>query len=360
MLQCLLPLVQRAVFKDARVRNAIDAAGRWFLTSGIQSPSGGVARFCDLAGSGNRGVSNEITGYTASACALLYELTGERVYLNAALRTARFLTRVAWREDLQTFPFENTAPVSPAYAFDCGIIIRGLNAVHRITGDGECVRVAYQAAKTMARDFVTPRAMHPVIALPSRQPLEYLPRWSREPGCFLLKAALAGKAFQLDAFETVLDQALENWRGFLGDTSDPGVMDRLHAFSYFLEALLFVQDRPGIRGVIAEGLAMAGAARDTMAPRFARSDVYAQMLRVRLWCGLPVDPEVAAREFETVLSYRDFRSDPRAEGGFCFGRRNGEPMPYANPVSTAFCLQAVALYAAWQQGDKLPSFDRLI
>ena len=281
------PAVQRSL-ENAAVEDAVRGAGRWLLHSGIQSPDGGVARFCDLAGVGNRAVSNEITGYAASAYAYLHQLTGEPEYRDAAIRTARFLTRQAWRADLGTFPFENSSPVAPAYFFDCGIIARGLLAVHRISPDKELLVIAQQAARGMARDFLTPTAIHPVVELPSGKALAYESRWSREPGCFLLKSALAwhqlGGEFA-DCFESALSQALGNWARFLPDETLVANVDRLHAFSYFLEALLFVMDRPGIKSIIAQGLARATAIRESLAPSFARSDVYAQMLRVRLWAG---------------------------------------------------------------------------
>ena len=60
------------------------------------------------------------------------------------------------------------------------------------------------------------------------------------------------------------------------------------------------------------------------------------------------------------MSFRDFRTDPRAEGGFYFGRREGVPMSFANPVSTAFCLQATAMYDAWKSGRNLPPLESMI
>ncbi len=345
----------------AAVENAIEAAGRWLLHSGIQSPDGVVARFCELTGAGNRAVSNEITGYAASAFVYLYEVTGQVIYQDAAVRTARFLSRNAWRADLGTFPFENSSPVAPAYFFDCGIIVRGLLAVHRLTGDAEFLSVARDAARGMARDFLAPAAIHPVVELPSGRAVPYERRWSREPGCFLLKAALAwhqlGAEFE-PYFESALAQALGSWETFLPQEPSGEAMNRLHAFSYFLEALLFVKERPGMAEIIQRGLTQARELREAVTPRFARSDVYAQMLRVRLLAG-GVDWELAQAEFDAVMSFRDFRADPRAEGGFYFGRQGGLAMPFANPVSTAFCLQAVAMYDSVKTESHAPGLQSL-
>src|SRR5947209_16828645 len=89
--------------------SVLERASRWFLNSGIQEASGGIARY-HLSDSGvNVPVSNEITGYGASFLAWTFEQTGAQEFLDAAIRAGRFLTRTAWDEQSATFPFE---PVS--------------------------------------------------------------------------------------------------------------------------------------------------------------------------------------------------------------------------------------------------------
>ena len=164
----------------------LPSSGRWFLESGIQNPDGGVARYYLNAERRSLPVSTEITGYAASTFAYLYQRTGNAAYLDRARLTASFLVEKAWNPALQTFPFE-LAEGSPGYFFDCGIIVRGLLAVWRLTGEQRLADIALAAAQSMARDFLTPTAIHPIVALPSRVPFPYAQRWSREPGCFLLK-----------------------------------------------------------------------------------------------------------------------------------------------------------------------------
>jgi hypothetical protein len=38
-------------------------------------------------------------------------------------------------------------------------------------------------------------------------------------------------------------------------------------------------------------------------------------------------------------------------GGFWFGRKGGQILPYSNPVSTAFAMQALALWQDHQKGE---------
>ena len=83
---------------------SLTRAGRWFLESGIQEPSGGVARFYRSEIGKNKPVSTEITGYTASALIYLFEVTGDQIYLDRARQTARFLLHHAWDSTCGPFP----------------------------------------------------------------------------------------------------------------------------------------------------------------------------------------------------------------------------------------------------------------
>lgn len=340
--------------------SGLEHAGCWFLRSGIQEPSGGVARYYRSDIAQNLAVSNEITGYAASALAYLHSVTGNAAYLDAAARAATFLTQHAWDPAASTFPFE---PASDrAYFFDTGIIVRGLLAVWRATGDAQFLSRAREAALSLAFDFLGDGVYHPVISLPDKQPLPYEPRWSRTPGCFQLKAALAwhdlGDLHAAKLFDAMLAYALRTHESFLEAEPDrERIMDRLHAYSYFLEGLLSVADRPEVRSALAAGLAQASALRREIAPLFERSDVAAQILRVRLIAhhlgALPLDEAAACEEASRAASFQAPGDHPdiRLRGGFFFGSKRGEMLPYSNPVSTAFCLQALELWRQHQSGS---------
>jgi hypothetical protein len=85
-----------------------------------------------------------------------------------------------------------------------------------------------------------------------------------------------------------------------------------------------------------------------IAPEFDRSDVYAQLLRMRLYAdragALPLDGAAAQFEAEKLAQ---FQSDG---GGFYFGRKAGVWLPYVNPVSSAFALQALELWDECRTG----------
>jgi hypothetical protein len=335
----------------------LEQAGCWFLLSGIQDQSGGVARYYRSDSGLNAPVSNEITGYMVSALAYLHSRTGKQQYLDAALRSARFLTKEAWDPAASTYPFEPGA--DRAYFFDIGIIIRGLLSAWRATGQEEFRSRAREAAMSLAFDFLDDTVFYPVISLPDKQPLPPDARWSRRPGCYQLKSAVAwldlGEEHAVPLFEKMLAYSLATHRAFLDDETDrEKLMDRLHAYCYFLEALLWVADRPEVRDVLAGGILRTGESLHAIAPVFERSDVSAQLLRIRLIAdyqgAVPLDEIAACEEAVRVASFQAGDSDSRVRGGFWFGRKGSEMLPFSNPVSTAFCAQALALWRDHQAG----------
>jgi hypothetical protein len=339
----------------------LEDAGRWLIQSGIQEPSGGVARYYRSDSRQNAPVSAEITGYAVSALVYLHRAIPsaetKAACLDAAMRAARYLTREAWDEASATFPFE---PGSPrAYFFDTGIIVRGLLAAWKVTGENEFYSRARDAALSMAFDFLGDGVIHPIISLPDKKPLDREASWSKNPGCYQLKSALAWLGLEDQharrMFETVLEQALATHDSFLPGAGDQEkVMDRLHAYCYFLEALLAVADRKECRVALAGGIDRVGTLLREIAPSFERSDVGAQLLRIRLIAGhlgaVALNERAACEEADRAASFEvrpdDAPGDPRTRGGFWFGKRQSQTLPFVNPVSTVFCAQALHL---WEQ-----------
>ena len=330
----------------------ISRAGEWFLCSGIQESNGGVARFHRVDLGRNQSVSTEITGYAASALVYLHSLTHDERYLERAIAAARFLTDIAWQIDPGAMPFE-VAPAEFTYFFDCGIIVRGLLAVWRATGTAEFLDCAAAVGRAMARDFLSPEGdVHPILTLPDKQPTERDgSRWSRSPGCYQLKSAMAwyelaealGDGEFRALYQRLAGDSLRDYGQFLpGHPDRERVMDRLHAFLYFLEGLLPLAAEPRSAAAICDGIARVAGHLREIAPQFARSDVYAQLLRIRLHAdaagAVPLDRDAAAEE---AAALETFQSE---NGCFYFGRKGGTPMPYDNPVSTAFAMQALALW----------------
>jgi len=355
----------------------IHAAGRWFLQSGIQEPCGGVARYFRSDTGWNANISTEITGYGVSALLFLHARTGEPAYLDAALRAARFLTRIAWDAQLCAFPFEHSSngsePAAFTYFFDCGIVVRGLLAAWRATGETEFRDVAIGSGRAMLADFRQRDSIHPILSLPEKIPQPSQPRWSHLPGCYQLKSALAwrelfhttGEAEFSRAFESALNTAMASAHDFLpGDANREIVMDRLHAYEYFLEGMVPALDRPECARLFGDGLTRVARYVDEIAPLFARTDVYAQLLRGRLLGealgGIALDSGRAHEEARAIAELQIDSQETRVQGAFAFGRKEGREMPFANPVSTAFALQALAWWDDWQRRAARPTLETLI
>jgi hypothetical protein len=344
----------------------INGAGAWLLGSGIQEENGGFARYYRIDLAANMPVSTEITGYAISALAFLYERTADPRYLDAAVRGAQFLMEEAWSSELGIFPFElsnGNGGFAPAYFFDCGIIVRGLLSVWRITKDEAILAAATAGGRGMLADFRSRDALHPILELPSKSPRPYGDRWSNAPGCYQLKSAMAwydlhdccGDEVFLNAYEDAVEWALQDARRFLPGTADrDAIMDRLHPMCYFLEGILPVVQRPECAAAFREGLEWTSFYLRDIAPQFVRSDVYAQLLRARL-CGArlgvaPLDEAAAKGEVAQLVTFPWKSDDTRLDGGFGFGSRHGRQLPYANPVSTAFALQALAWWEDHRRG----------
>jgi hypothetical protein len=327
---------------------------RWFAHSGVQEPSGGVARYYRTDLQRNNPVSTEITGYAVSTLVFL-----DRP--DEALAAARFLTRQAWSG---VMPFE-IEPAAFTYFFDCGIVARGLLAGWRYTGEQEYLDTAAAIGKAMLVDFCAQDgSFHPILSLPYKQPIPRDPmRWSQSPGCYQLKAALGWRElFEVtgdtdfrDAYNAVVSSSLRDHTAFLPGHADPlKVVDRLHAFLYFLEGMLACDDERRAMA-LCDGIHRVARHLGELAPQFERSDVYAQLLRIRLfadWLGaVPLDRAAAECEAAVLAGFQVVSDDPRVEGGFYFGRKGDAWLSYVNPVSTAFAAQALSLWenrALWE------------
>lgn len=346
-------------------------AGQWFLRSGIQETHGGVARYHHIADNRNARISTEITGYTISALMELHERTADDAYLEAATAGADLLCG-AWDTSASAMPFEWSAtgelPEHHSYFFDNGIIIRGLLRVWNATGRQRYLDIAVQCADSMRRDFVNTTDIHPILALPTKTPLARDSRWSRSSDCYQLKSALGwlsvaeatGDTSYVAEYERALERALQTHERFFDHEPDPQrVMDRLHAYGYFLEAILPRAGRPEVRQALSEGITRAAGHLRRVRGGFERSDVNGQILRVRLWAdglgAVPLDSTSAEEEAAWAGAYQMECADARLDGGFNFGQRGGAPTDYSNPVSTAFCLQGLALWDDRSRG--IPALD---
>lgn len=350
-------------------------SAEWFLRSGIQEENGGVARYYLSDRRRNAPISSEITGYFASALVDLHRRDSSNGFAVAGQKAAAFLSDVAWDDHQSAMPFECEPEGNRySYFFDNGIIARGLLAVWRQSSREELLQLAVKCGESMARDFAQEPDFCPIIELPAKTPLAYQPaRWSRTPGCYQLKAALAwyelwlatGTRRFLALYEKMLASSLASHDSFLpGSATELPVMDRLHAYCYFLEGLLPAIDEPECAAALAKGINRTAMFMRSIAPRFLRSDVIAQLLRARLFADVlgaaPLDKKSAAQEAAMLREFQSEDDDVRLKGGFWFGRQGSEMLPFMNPWSTAFSSQTLQMWEQYQAGDRQLEWQSLV
>lgn len=349
--------------------------GEWFLHSGIQDVNGGVARYFTSDRGLNAPLSCEITGYSISTLIELYKQTGETEYRDAALKAAHFLIDVAWDKDCSAMPFEmGQEGCRYSYFFDTGIIVRGLLAAWRESRHANLLATALNCADSMAQDFLDGDGFSSIIELPAKTRLPCEPtRWSKSPGCYQLKAALAWHELwqvtkqerYLDLYRNTLKRSLESQQSFLpGPDRESGVMDRLHAYCYFLEGLLPSVHESQCATALFVGIERAAQYVDKLSAQFLRSDVVAQLLRIRLFAAalgvLPLDKDQAHKEASILRQFQADDSDPRLQGGIWFGRKEGRMLPFMNPVSTAFGCQALEMWDQYRSGHLRLKWQQLV
>ena len=93
---------------------------------------------------------------------------------------------------------------------------------------------------------------------------------------------------------------------------------------------------------------------EEIGPAFQRSDVLAQLLRLRFYADtfgvMEIDHAAAESEVAALTEFQQQSSDPRVDGGFAFARRDGEIVRHINPVSTVLAVQALTMWESAEQG----------
>jgi hypothetical protein len=160
-------------------------------------------------------------------------------------------------------------------------------------------------------------------------------------------------------YDSALANALANASDFLpGHAESDAVMDRLHAFLYFLEGLLPRAAEPDCAIALCDGIPRVARYVAEIGPDFLRADVLAQLLRLRIYANaanvLPIDAAAASREVAGLRRFQAKHDNPRIDGGFYFGARANEIIPHISPVPTVFAIQALDLWRHRSGADAPP------
>jgi len=204
----------------------------------------------------------------------------------------------------------------------------------------------------------------PLLDLSSGMPTLGSDHWSKQPGAYQLKTAMGflelSEVTTSGVFSKSADQllaaAMRQHEMFLPGADQPDqVADRLHAYCYFLEGLLpFLERRFECTLALAGGITRVAALAAETRGALERSDVLAQLLRLRLVADftgvLELDAGAASWEAESIPAFQLLTDDRKTHGAFSFGRRNRRLTPHANPASTIFCLQALRMWQDYHSG----------
>ncbi len=349
------------------MNSCIHAGLRWLIRSGIQDESGGVARYYRAHEREYKTISTGITAFFISALVRLHWSKGEPPP-GPAIRAGHFLIEHAFDPASELFFFERGDASDPraslAYFFDCGIIVRGLLDLWKATSDRAYLECAEKCGLAMTTKMsVVDGSFFPLYDVSANHPHAGSGSWALEPGVYQLKVGMAflelAEATGLGQFkasmESLLKWSLRLQESFLGDSDDPHrVMDRAHAYCYFLEGLLpeAALDRDCSQA-LQYGILRVENLLEEVGKEFERCDVIAQLLRLRIYADLMGVMELsrgrADLEANTIIEYQMQSTDPKIDGGFAFARRNGQIVEHINPMATIFAVQALKM---WEQADE--------
>jgi hypothetical protein len=339
---------------------------RWLITSGIQGESGGIARYYLSDDRRYRNTSTVNTGYFISALLKTNE-NGEGELLDHATKAGRFLVEQAFDANLELFRTEVGDADEPgtreARFFDCCIAARALLHLWQATSDPVFLDRAERCGVALrTRMSRVDGSFFPLLDLRSGEPSAGTDSWSVEAEVYQLKSSLSflelSEATGNREFDTSM-QLMLNWclkthEGFVRGDDDPeNIMDRLHAYCYFLEGLLPVADEDmKASHALQHGVLDVENLMGEVAVGYQRCDVVAQLLRLRLYADrvgiMELDFAQAEKEALAIEQFQHQSTDPKIDGGFAFARRNGTLTPHVNPATTAVAIQALAM---WEQAE---------
>ena len=127
-------------------------------------------------------------------------------------------------------------------------------------------------------------------------------------------AAITGDEKLRQQYLDVIEYGRQTCDDFLAGANERlKIMDRLHAYCYFLEALSPLLDRPECIETYGEVMSETARVLRELAPEFARSDVYAQLLRARVRASHVIPARSRKRRREEADALIGFQStEPRS------------------------------------------------
>ena len=360
------------------MNSCIHAGLRWLAISGVQDGSGGVSAGYRTDTRGYEPISTTATGYYVSA-----QVWARRFSKDALApmgpRAGGFLLEQAFDMSKELFPVhidsKERQEARLAFFLDCAVVMRSLVHLWSVTKDQAYLECAERCGLALRSKMTTvDGGFFPIYDLDTDRAYAEVGSWAVEAGVPQLKAGLAllelHKATGRGEFETDAE-AMRKWclkrqESFLpGEVDDNKVMDRLHAYCYFLEGLLPAVALDADSGrVLQFGILRVENLLDELGTDFRRCDVLAQVLRLRLYADklgiMELDYGRAEEEAAAVVECQIQSADPRSDGGFALTQRRGKLEPNLDTAASVFALQALEMWDQAEEGGLRESWEVLI
>lgn len=346
---------------------------------------GGVNAWFDLRTDSYPFIYSEITGYAVNAFLFYYAQTHEPAALQAAQKAAQWLIRNRDHETglirtrLNHAHFESSYFDSWIFTFDQWIIVYSLSCLFEVTGND-----LYLSAAISMADFLLDHTVNkdgsfaPVFNLKTKKIESTGDKWSRQPGSFHAKALMAlAKLQQLTGKNSYGNSAqlLKQWtlsrqlpEGHFV-TLDADGSTHLHPFLYTLEGLTsfglsqnckeaIEASYKGIQWILREALFDRGTHSFFVSGGFLpfiRVDIMAQTLRLasifRIH-GYLQDNAALLHIRSKLLAYQMTHGSQK--GGFLYGQEeNGTLHYHVNAWVTMFAAQALSIHDDYLNSKRL-------
>jgi len=362
------------------IEGRLELVLNWILHSGIMGEPGYFHCWYDLKSGSYPFVYTEMLGYGISTLLYFHEKTGDRSYLDKAVRTGEWLVdnlffdggALVWK-----FFFESQEMDGVQYAFDNGVCARALIDLSRISGDRKFLAPALRSINWVTNQMDKTDGSYRARYDPDTGVYDGS-RWSHLPGSHHAKIGmgLIGAADSNDVYRARAEQ-LGDWVLSL-QREDGRFLTNLgreetyvHAHCYAAEGLLYMGRELEVarfidasRGAcewlttIQKADGAVGRWYDPKSGLSSDDNVDALAQAVRLWLvsedGGPdchVYRSNIGKGIGHLLRYQSTSEDPRASGGFHYARLDGRMVPHINCCVSLFASQVLQMYLEWRKGS---------
>lgn len=378
------------------VKEEINLARDWLLSSGIQNSSGerqgGFNSWYDFKEKAYSYVYSEITGYGITSLLYMEKKFNDNSCLDKAVSAADWLMKKALHpcggvkardyyqtmEDSEHYSFDS----ENIYTFDNGMVLYGMVNLYKETGDKQYLDFSVRIGKFLTEEMMKEDGLfYAIYDAKNNEKDDIAWKWSSQSGSYHCKLTLGfTDLYEVTQNEVYKKAVFDISNASLSFQMDEGrfVTSRadgsthLHPHSYSAEGLVYAGVYFGENSFINSALkavkwALDNQAEDGGIPKkfngkefisYYRSDVLAQVLRLGtiLYSLGKLDesyvPKLRNLREKLILS-QHIKNDSQ-DGGFIYGTTlDGKYRDHVNSWCTMFALQALIMYdEVFEKGEK--------